>query len=209
MIKFPCWACEKMLKTAEEHAGKKCKCNKCGKENTIPSTPSPKVVDYEEDELAEPILAPSHNSKFTKLTGIGIGAIIVIALFTLNGLTSKVERPATFRDVLEMNDAAITRMLDNMKLNDLEEFEHDWINYLFDQVKGETNTIRASRVYTMIKDALGRKGSRGILNQLEDLPGPFPLKKDPIEEKAMNDAIDQRNRDGLWGEKGPPTNRKK
>ncbi|MBL8824890.1 MAG: hypothetical protein JNJ77_20050 [Planctomycetia bacterium] len=54
MIEFACWGCGKSLKAKPELAGRKCKCSKCSRDNTIPKAPV--VVDYQEQP--PPVVSP-------------------------------------------------------------------------------------------------------------------------------------------------------
>lgn len=139
---------------------------------------------------------------------IGVAATLVMAVYLITDSWHMADRPATYRDVLVMEDAKLTAYLSAMDVANLEEFEHLWLGYQ-DSVNGQTNLSRWITVYEKIKSVLRSKGSRGIPNLIEDMPGPFPIKRDPEQEKALKELEQRTSQQGLWGEKGPPSNKKR
>ncbi len=57
MIEFACWGCGKLLKAPDDAGGKKCKCSKCERENTIPVTE--KVLPSE--SIPQPTVEPQQD----------------------------------------------------------------------------------------------------------------------------------------------------
>lgn len=52
MIEFPCWGCGKNLKARDGAGGKKCKCPKCDRENTIPFAAEADPVEVSNEPVA-------------------------------------------------------------------------------------------------------------------------------------------------------------
>jgi hypothetical protein len=78
MITFPCPHCRKSLKASDEDAGKRCRCNGCGKTVNIPTD---EPIPYERPAESEvPPMEYDYRHKGPGFIGVIQGFLIVVAV---------------------------------------------------------------------------------------------------------------------------------